>query len=58
MAVFFKNKIIEDLLKWQHRIFYHNVKIRRAAAPHVLNPLFLVCHSIINNDDISFKFCI
>ena len=58
MAVYLKNIIIEGLLKCQHRIFRHNVKIRRAAAPHVDDPLSLDCHSVINIDDISIKFCI
>ena len=36
--------------------FCHDVITRRAAAPPVLDPLFLNKHSIINNDDILFKF--
>ena len=38
--------------------FCYDVKTRRAAAPPVLDPLFLNKCSVINDNDISFKFCV
>ena len=37
--------------------FCYDVNTRRAAAPPVLDPLFLKEDSVINDNDISFKFC-
>ena len=38
--------------------FCYDVKTPRANAPPVLDPLFLNWHSVINDNDISFKFCV
>ena len=38
--------------------FYHNVKIRHAAALHVLKPVCLNWHSIITNSNNLFKMII
>ena len=35
-----------------------DIKTRSAAAPPVLDPLFLNFYSVINGNDISFKFCV
>ena len=35
--------------------FYHNVKLRHAVAPHVLQSVFLNWHSIITNSIICFQ---
>ena len=38
--------------------FCYDVKTQRAAAPPVLDPLFLDKHSVITDNYISFKFCV
>ena len=48
-----KADIVEGFFpKWKYRIFCHDVTTQCAAAPPVVDPLFLTCHSVINNNDI------
>ena len=46
------DRVFRRLSKMVVSHFYHKVKTRRVVAPHMLDPLYLNWHSIINNDDI------
>ena len=58
MTVCLKLEIVEGIFQNCNIAFCYDIKTRRAAAPPVLDPLFLNEHSVINDNDISFKFCV
>ena len=58
MTVCLKLISVEGIFQNGNIAFLYDVKTRRTAAPPVLDPLFLNKHSVINDKDISFKFCV